>query len=102
MRRQGTILIHVNALEAHLATSGSCPVNVKYLIEGEEEIGSGNLEPFVAARKTMLACDAVVVSNTALFDKKTPSITNGLRGLSYVQMDVRGSSTDLPGPSAAP
>ena len=92
---KGQFLIHVNALEAHLATSGSCPVNVKYLIEGEEEIGSGNLEPFVAARKTMLACDAVVVSDTALFDKKTPSITNGLRGLSYVQMDVRGSSTDL-------
>jgi acetylornithine deacetylase/succinyl-diaminopimelate desuccinylase-like protein len=92
---KGQFIIHVNAFEAHLKTSGTCPVNVKFLIEGEEEIGSGNLEPFVAARKDLLSCDAVVVSDTAMFDKVTPSITHGLRGLSYVQIDVRGTARDL-------
>jgi len=92
---KGQVLIHVNALEAFLETKGTCPVNVKFLIEGEEEIGSGNLEPFVTGHKDLLACDAVVVSDTALFDKKTPSITHGLRGLSYAQIDVRGTSRDL-------
>jgi acetylornithine deacetylase/succinyl-diaminopimelate desuccinylase-like protein len=92
---KGQFLIHVNAFEAYLKTAGTCPVNLKFLIEGEEEIGSGNLEPFVASHRDLLACDAVVVSDTAMFDKKLPSITNGLRGLSYVQMDVRGSDRDL-------
>ena len=92
---KGQFIIHVNAFEAHLKTSGTCPVNVKFLIEGEEEIGSGNLEPFIAANKELLACDAVVVSDTAMLDKKTPSITHGLRGLSYCQIDVRGTSRDL-------
>jgi acetylornithine deacetylase/succinyl-diaminopimelate desuccinylase-like protein len=92
---KGQFIIHVNAFEAHLATSGSCPVNVKFLIEGEEEIGSPNLETFITAHKDLLACDAVVVSDTAMFDKKTPSIVHGLRGLSYLQLDVRGTSRDL-------
>jgi acetylornithine deacetylase/succinyl-diaminopimelate desuccinylase-like protein len=92
---KGQFIIHINALEAHLATSGSCPVNVKFLLEGEEEIGSPNLEPFVASHKDLLACDSVVVSDSAMFDKKTPSIVHGLRGLSYFQVDVRGTSRDL-------
>jgi acetylornithine deacetylase/succinyl-diaminopimelate desuccinylase-like protein len=92
---KGQFIIHVNAFEAYLKTGGSCPVNVKFLIEGEEEIGSPNLEPFIAARKDLLACDAVVVSDTAMFDKKTPSIVHGLRGLSYLQVDVRGTARDL-------
>jgi acetylornithine deacetylase/succinyl-diaminopimelate desuccinylase-like protein len=92
---KGQFIIHVNAFEAHLATSGSCPVNVKFLIEGEEEIGSPNLEPFIASHKDLLKCDAVVVSDTAMFDKKTPSIVHGLRGLSYLQVDVRGTARDL-------
>jgi acetylornithine deacetylase/succinyl-diaminopimelate desuccinylase-like protein len=92
---KGQFIIHVNAFEAYLRTGGSCPVNVKFLIEGEEEIGSPNLEPFIAARRDLLACDAVVVSDTAMFDKKTPSIVHGLRGLSYLQVDVRGTARDL-------
>jgi acetylornithine deacetylase/succinyl-diaminopimelate desuccinylase-like protein len=92
---KGQFIIHVNAFEAYLQTAGTCPVNVKFLIEGEEEIGSPNLEPFIAARKDLLACDAVVVSDTAMFDKKTPSIVHGLRGLSYLQVDVRGTARDL-------
>jgi acetylornithine deacetylase/succinyl-diaminopimelate desuccinylase-like protein len=92
---KGQFIIHVNALEAHLATGGTCPVNVKFLLEGEEEIGSPNLEPFVNANKALLSCDAVVVSDSAMFDKKTPSIVHGLRGLSYLQVDVRGTTRDL-------
>lgn len=92
---KGQFLIHVNAFEAHLRANGGCPVNVKFLIEGEEEIGSPNLEPFIDAQSDMLRCDAVVVSDTAMFDKKTPSIVHGLRGLSYLQVDVRGTSRDL-------
>ena len=92
---KGQFIIHVNALEAHLKTSGTCPVNVKFLLEGEEEIGSPNLEPFVAKNTALLKCDAVVVSDSAMFDKKTPSIVRGLRGLSYFQIDVRGTRRDL-------
>ncbi len=92
---KGQFIIHVNAFEAYLKTAGRCPVNVKFLIEGEEEIGSPNLEPFIAAHKDLLACNAVVVSDTAMFDKKTPSIVHGLRGLSYIQVDVRGTARDL-------
>lgn len=92
---KGQLSIHLNALEAHLQVNGRCPVNVKFLLEGEEEIGSPNLHPFVAAHRDLLAADAVVVSDTAMFASGVPSITNGLRGLSYLQIDVTGSSTDL-------
>jgi acetylornithine deacetylase/succinyl-diaminopimelate desuccinylase-like protein len=92
---KGQFIIHVNALEAHLKTSGTCPVNVKFLIEGEEEIGSEHLTPFIEAHQEMLACDAVVVSDTAMFAKGVPSICHGLRGLTYLQVDVRGTDRDL-------
>lgn len=92
---KGQVIIHVNALEAHLASSGSCPVNVKFLIEGEEEVGSDHLEPFIEGNLQKLACDAVVVSDTAMFAKGVPSICYGLRGLAYLQVDVVGTSTDL-------
>lgn len=92
---KGQFVIHVNALEAHLATSGSCPVNVKFLIEGEEEVGSESLESFLKKNKKMLECDAVVVSDTAMFGKGVPSICVGLRGLAYLQIDVTGTRRDL-------
>ncbi len=92
---KGQFVIHVNALEAHLRASGTCPVNVKFLIEGEEEIGSPDLEPFIREHTDLLRSDAVVVSDTAMFAKGIPSICHGLRGLCYLQMDVRGTSTDL-------
>jgi acetylornithine deacetylase/succinyl-diaminopimelate desuccinylase-like protein len=92
---KGQFLIHVNALEAHLATNGTCPVNIKYLLEGEEEIGSPSLEGFLKANKKDLACDAVVISDTAMFSKKLPSICHGLRGLAYLEIEVRGTSRDL-------
>jgi acetylornithine deacetylase/succinyl-diaminopimelate desuccinylase-like protein len=92
---KGQFIVHVNALEAHLKTHDSCPVNVKFLIEGEEEIGSPNLDPFLVKNKKMLACDAVVVSDTAMFAKGVPSICYGLRGLAYLQVDVTGTKRDL-------
>lgn len=92
---KGQFIIHVNALEAHLMANGSCPVNMKFVLEGEEEIGSPNLLPFLKAHLPSLGCDAVVVSDTAMFAKGVPSICNGLRGLTYFQVDVRGTDRDL-------
>ena len=92
---KGQVIVHVNALEAHLADGGRCPVNVKFVIEGEEEVGSDSLEPFIRNNKAMLACDTVVVSDTAMFDKGVPSICYGLRGLTYMEISLRGTDTDL-------
>ena len=92
---KGQVIIHVNALEAHLQASGTCPVNVKFLIEGEEEIGSEHLDRFLEAHTDQLSCDAVVVSDTAMFARGVPSICYGLRGLTYLQVDVRGTDRDL-------
>jgi acetylornithine deacetylase/succinyl-diaminopimelate desuccinylase-like protein len=92
---KGQVIVHVNALEAHLANAGKCPVNLKFVIEGEEEIGSDSLEPFIREHKSMLACDAMVVSDTAMFDKGVPSICYGLRGLTYLEISMRGTDTDL-------
>ncbi len=92
---KGQFIIHVNALEALLATTGRCPVNVKFVIEGEEEIGSHSLLPFLKQNREMLRCDAVVVSDTPMLAKGKPSICHGLRGLAYLQIDVTGSSRDL-------
>ncbi len=92
---KGQVIVHVNALEAHLKVNGGAPVNVKFLIEGEEEIGSPNLEPFIKRNKARLACDAVVVSDTAMFAKGIPSICYGLRGLAYLEVKVTGTDRDL-------
>ena len=92
---KGQFIIHPNALRAHLETSGTCPVNIKFLIEGEEEIGSPNLDPYIKANRKKLACDAVVVSDTHMHAKGVPSICHGLRGLAYLQIDVTGTKGDL-------
>jgi len=92
---KGQFITHVNALEGHLRASGSCPVNVKFVIEGEEEIGSPNLPGFLRTNRAALACDVVVVSDTAMFSKNQPSICYGLRGLTYLEVAVRGSNRDL-------
>lgn len=92
---KGQVFLHICALEAMLAVHGSLPVNVKLLIEGEEEIGSPNLTPFVRERATDLACDAVLVSDTAMFAPGKPSLVYGLRGLAYMQIDVQGPNRDL-------
>jgi acetylornithine deacetylase/succinyl-diaminopimelate desuccinylase-like protein len=92
---KGQVTAHVQALEAYLRTVGELPVNVKLIIEGEEEIGSPNLEPLLEARKAQLACDYVVVSDTAMFAPGVPSICEGLRGLVYHDVLVRGPKQDL-------
>ena len=92
---KGQVFMHLKALEAHLKTQGALPVNVKLLIEGEEEIGSPNLDPFIAKNQDLLQADVVVISDTAMIAKGAPGITHGLRGLVYFQIDVEGTKSDL-------
>src|ERR687894_1476150 len=92
---KGQLFLHVKALEAHLAVRHSLPVNVVFLAEGEEEIGSPNLTPFVEEHAALLKADAVVISDSAMFAPGLPSILSSLRGLAYFQIDVEGPTTDL-------
>src|SRR5918999_3979426 len=92
---KGQLFLHVKALEAHLAVRGSLPVNVVFLAEGEEEIGSPNLTSFVEEHSTLLDADAVVISDSSMFAPGLPSILSSLRGLAYFQLDIQGPTTDL-------
>ncbi len=92
---KGQLYMHVKALEAHLATSGSLPINVVLLAEGEEEVGSPNLVPFVDAHAERLACDVVVISDTGMFAEGLPSLLFSLRGLAYFEIHVSGARSDL-------
>jgi acetylornithine deacetylase/succinyl-diaminopimelate desuccinylase-like protein len=92
---KGQLFMHMKALEAYLSQDGRLPINVRAIFEGEEEIGSPNLDQFIREHKDELACDVVVVSDSPMFDKGVPSICYGLRGLSYFQIDLRGTTTDL-------
>lgn len=92
---KGQFFSHIKGLEAHLKVSGQPPVNVKVLIEGEEEIGSPNLRPFLEANRERLACDAVLISDTSMHAPGRPAVMVGLRGLAYVEVSVRGPSHDL-------
>jgi acetylornithine deacetylase/succinyl-diaminopimelate desuccinylase-like protein len=92
---KGQLFLHVKALEAHLKTRGKLPVNVIVLAEGEEEVGSENLEMFIESHKDLLKCDGVIISDSAMFAPGLPSILSSLRGLAYFQIDVKGPSGDL-------
>ena len=92
---KGQLFLHVKALEAHLQTRGKLPVNVVVIAEGEEEVGSDNLEAFVEAQKDLLAAEAVVISDSAMFAPGQPSILSSLRGLAYFEINVVGPSVDL-------
>lgn len=92
---KGQVLMHLAAIEAHLRVRGSLPINVKVVVEGEEEIGSPNFESFLAREKDRLACDVVVVSDTAVFSEDTPSLTVSLRGLVHWEVRVSGPTSDL-------
>lgn len=92
---KGQIFIHFKAIEAYMKNSGSLPVNIKMLIEGEEEIGSEHLEQWVKEHVDMLKADLVLISDSAMFAKGVPSICYGLRGLAYMQVDVVGPNRDL-------
>ena len=92
---KGQVFMHLKAIEAHLTRNGRLPVNIKVILEGEEEVGSAHLDDFIRAHKGDLAADVVVISDSAMFARGVPSICYGLRGLVYFQIDLRGSSTDL-------
>jgi len=92
---KGQVFMHFKAVEAHLKQNGRLPVNIKLILEGEEEVGSVNLDDFIRAHKGELGADVVVISDSGMFARGVPSICYGLRGLVYFQLDLRGSSTDL-------
>lgn len=92
---KGQLYLHVKAIEAYLAVHGTLPVNVVIVAEGEEEVGSEHLASFVEAHAERLACDGVVISDSAMFAPGLPSILSSLRGLAYFQIDVQGAGTDL-------
>jgi len=91
---KGQVFMHMKAFEAMMKTN-SLPCNVKFMIEGEEEVGSPNLAIFIKEEKARLAADIIVISDTGIISKDTPSITTGLRGLSYVEVEVTGPNRDL-------
>lgn len=91
---KGQMYMHVKAFEFMMRTN-QLPCNVKFLIEGEEEVGSVNLESFTNNNKQRLACDVVLISDTGMLSNEVPSITTGLRGLSYVEVEVTGPNRDL-------
>ena len=92
---KGQVFIHIKALEAHFNQNKSLPVNIKLIIEGEEEIGSMHLEDFINDNKELLKCDAVIISDTAMYSKDIPAIGYALRGLCYMQVEVTGPNRDL-------
>jgi acetylornithine deacetylase/succinyl-diaminopimelate desuccinylase-like protein len=92
---KGQVFMHFKAVEAHLQQQGRLPVNIKFMIEGEEEVGSEHLDDFIRAHKQDFTADVVVISDSPMFTRGVPSICYGLRGLVYCQIDLRGSSTDL-------
>jgi succinyl-diaminopimelate desuccinylase len=92
---KGQMMTHVKSVEAWMKTEGRLPVNVKFLIEGEEEIGSEHLAPFVRAEAARLAADCCVISDTCQFAAGVPAITYGLKGIVYYEVRLRGPARDL-------
>ena len=92
---KGQLFLHIKALEAHMQTRHRLPVNVVVIAEGEEEVGSVNLERFIESNRELLAADAVVISDSSMFAEGMPSIVSSLRGISYFQIDVQGPAGDL-------
>lgn len=92
---KGQMYVHIKSVEAYFKTVGKLPVNVKFLIEGEEEVGSHGLNEFVNKNADFLKCDCVLISDTSLFGPRIPTLTYGLRGLSYLEIEVTGPNKDL-------
>jgi acetylornithine deacetylase/succinyl-diaminopimelate desuccinylase-like protein len=92
---KGQVHIHIKALESLQKVNGKFPINIKVLVEGEEEVGSVSLWDYVQANKGKLKADALVVSDTSMLAKGVPSITYGLRGLDYFQIEITGPARDL-------
>ena len=92
---KGQVFMHIKAVEALMKENGSLPVNVKFLIEGEEEVGSPNLEKYIENNKEKLAADIIVISDTGMQGPGQPAVCYGLRGLTGVQIDIQGAKGDL-------
>jgi len=92
---KGQVFVHFKAIEAHLRKGGRLPINLKVILEGEEEVGSEHLGPYVREHAAELAADMVLISDTEMFDRGVPSLCYGLRGLAYMQIDLRGTKGDL-------
>lgn len=92
---KGQAYIHVKAVESYLQTSGRVPVNVKFIIEGEEESGGEALTAFIPQNKNLLQADVAIISDTAMVNASQPAIVYGLRGMCYVLLDVTGPGRDL-------
>jgi succinyl-diaminopimelate desuccinylase len=92
---KGQMLTHLKSVEAWIRSVGKLPLQVKYLIEGEEEVGSEHLGPYVKQHRHKLACDAVVISDCSQFAPSVPAITYGLRGIAYYELRLRGPKQDL-------
>ena len=91
---KGQMFMHVKALELMMQTN-QLPCNVKFIIEGEEEVGSANLESFITEYKDKLKADIILISDTSMLSMQNPSITTGLKGLSYLEVEVTGPNRDL-------
>lgn len=91
---KGQMYMHVKAFE-YMIQSNTLPCNVKFMIEGEEEVGSKSLSLFVEQNQEKLSCDVILISDTGMISNQQPSITTGLRGLSYVEVEVTGPNRDL-------
>ena len=92
---KGQLFTHLASVQAWMSTAGRLPVQVKYLIEGEEEVGSENLDAFIAENIKRLACDCIVISDTSQFAPGQPAITYGLRGIAYFELRLAGPRQDL-------
>ena len=92
---KGQLFVHLKAVESYLKTEGKLPVNVKFIIEGEEETAESHVEEFIEQNPDLLKCDTVVISDTEWFYYDMPSICYGLRGIAYFEMEVTGPNRDL-------
>ena len=92
---KGQNFVHLKAVEAFMKVTGSLPVNVKFLFEGEEEIGSESLAEFLKTEQELLKCDCIMISDTSMYAPNVPTITYGLRGLLYMEVEVTAANRDL-------
>lgn len=92
---KGQVFMHIKAVEAIMKQDGKLPVNIKFLIEGEEEVGSPSLEKYIIEHKDKLSSDLIVISDTGLYGPGQPAVCYGLRGLCGIQIDVKGAKSDL-------
>lgn len=92
---KGQNFVHVKSVEAFMKTKNSLPVNVKFIFEGEEEVGSLSLSKFIKENRKLLKCDTILVSDTSMYAPNTPTITYGLRGLLYMEVEITAANRDL-------